>query len=354
MSDRDAICARETARVESDMALQRTLSKLKQENAELSAGLAEERDSRRRQEEELTHEHQWRSSLEEELQVQLKLREQAERALLEVEKRLESVEVEQRKLCAVESARAQGLKEVSQLREEIVELCSALEMERARVKQLEAGRGMSAHFQEALAREQSDLTALRNLLSNALKERDDALEKALRLQDVNRSVEELHEQLAQATADREELNSKLGQQQRNFVSLQSTLTALYTGVKSGRLSEDLLQELRGATWGSRTPSPPPERHSEEPQCFSEEPVAYPVLGGIVSSPLRASRKLATMGEGSSEAAPVPMRPNQVAIHQENWESPSRRATPSPSRSPMAPVSAASGLPLLPRGKDSPK
>ena len=25
---------------------------------------------------------------------------------------------------------------------------------------------------------------------------------------------------------------------------------------------------------------------EEPQCFSEEPVAYPVLGGIVSSPLR--------------------------------------------------------------------
>ncbi|CAE7832977.1 unnamed protein product, partial [Symbiodinium necroappetens] len=73
---------------------------------------------------------------------------------------------------------------------------------------------------------------------------------------------------------------------------------------------------------------------------------------------RASRKLATMGEGSSEAAPVPMRPNQVAIHQENWESPSRRATPSPSRSPMAPakpqVSAASGLPLLPRGKDSPK
>eukprot|EP00439_Symbiodinium_sp_Y106_P065594 s953_g10.t1 len=139
---------------------------------------------------ELTHEHQWRSSLEEELQVQLKLREQAERALLEVEKRLESVEVEQRKLCAVESARAQGLKEVSQLREEIVELCSALEMERARVKQLEAGRGMSAHFQEALAREQSDLTALRNLLSNALKERDDALEKALRLQDVNRSVED--------------------------------------------------------------------------------------------------------------------------------------------------------------------
>eukprot|EP00439_Symbiodinium_sp_Y106_P013673 s953_g1.t4 len=66
----------------------------------------------------------------------------------------------------------------------------------------------------------------------------------------------------------------------------------------------------------------------------------------------ASRKLATMGEGFSEAAPVPMRLNQAAIHQEtNWESPSRRATPSPSRSPMAPVSTACGLPLLPRGKD---
>eukprot|EP00439_Symbiodinium_sp_Y106_P053809 s953_g7.t1 len=52
-----------------------------------------------------------------------------------------------------------------------------------------------------------------------------------------------------------ELNSKLGQQQRDFVSLQSTLTALYTGVKSGRLSEDLLQELRGATCGSRSGAP---------------------------------------------------------------------------------------------------
>ncbi|CAL1139898.1 unnamed protein product [Cladocopium goreaui] len=143
--------------------------------------------------------------LQEEIQVEQRLRHEAEDALAEVERRLGSVEVEQQKICLVENDRAKSRAELLKAREEILDLTAKLEVERHRVRKLEAAKSNGeGRLQEAEAREQSDLKALRTLLSSTMRERDEALDKALRLQGVNRSVEELHSVLAKAIQDREQ------------------------------------------------------------------------------------------------------------------------------------------------------
>eukprot|EP00913_Durusdinium_trenchii_P014656 g13750.t1 len=147
--------------------------------------------------------------------VQKRLRQEAEDSLAEVERRLGSIEVEQKKICLVETDRAKQRAENLQLREEILDLTAKLEVERYRVRKLEGGTAAASGLSptagpeskrlrlHAEAREQSDLMALRTLLSTTMRERDEALEKALRLQRVNRSLQELHQLLEKAMQDRE-------------------------------------------------------------------------------------------------------------------------------------------------------
>ncbi|CAJ1380986.1 unnamed protein product [Effrenium voratum] len=236
---------------EAEISMQQGVDALRQQCLELQRGLENERAQRlqmetvkfpnqlKQVEEELVQERRWRQGLEEELQVQQSLRVQAESSLSEVERRLESVELEHKKLCLVENERHQRGAEVARLREELVELTALLEVERHRVKKLEAARGEGdERLRDAMARERSDDLALRKLLAAAQQERDEAMERSLRMQDVHRMVEEVHSQLAKAM-DREKLDSKLGDQQ-SLQNLQSTL--------------ELVQQLRVDT---RPPSPSP-------------------------------------------------------------------------------------------------
>eukprot|EP00435_Cladocopium_sp_Y103_P034098 s6_g8.t1 len=76
--------------------------------------------------------------LQEEIQVEQRLRHEAEDAMAEVERRLGSVEVEQQKICLVENDRAKSRAELLKAREEILDLTAKLEVERHRVRKLEA------------------------------------------------------------------------------------------------------------------------------------------------------------------------------------------------------------------------
>jgi len=268
--ERDLCRAREVELVEAESKSQGTLRRLQRESSDLKACLEDERAARHhletvaateraRLEEELARERHSLMLLQEEIQVEQRLRHEAEDALAQVERRLGSVEVEQQKICLVENDRAKSRAELLKAREEILDLTAKLEVERHKVRKLEAAKSNGeGRLQEAEAREQSDLKALRTLLSSTMRERDEALDKALRLQGVNRSVEELHNVLAKAIQDREQLDLQLDQQQ-DFVTLQSSL--------------DLVEQLR-----AEIPSP-----TRKPQATAgcEE---LPSPGGVRTAP----------------------------------------------------------------------
>lgn len=267
--ERDLCRAREVELVEAESKSQGALRRLQRELSELQSSLEDERGARHhletvawpkeraRLEEDLARERRCLIHLQDEIQVEQRLRLEAEDALAEVERRLASVEVEQYKICQVENDRAKNRAELLRAREEILDLTAKLEVERHRIRKLEAAKNSGeGRLAEAEAREQSDLKAIRTLLSSTMRERDEALDKALRLQGVNRSVEELHGMLAKAIRDREKLNMKLDQQQQDFVTLQSTL--------------DLVEQLR-----AEIPSPASKRAKATLEGLSEETQSPP-------------------------------------------------------------------------------
>lgn len=308
--ERDLCRAREVELVEAESKSQGTLRRLQRESSDLKACLEDERAARHhletvaateraRLEEELARERHSLMLLQEEIQVEQRLRHEAEDALAQVERRLGSVEVEQQKICLVENDRAKSRAELLKAREEILDLTAKLEVERHKVRKLEAAKSNGeGRLQEAEAREQSDLKALRTLLSSTMRERDEALDKALRLQGVNRSVEELHNVLAKAIQDREQLDLQLDQQQ-DFVTLQSSL--------------DLVEQLRAeipsptrkpqATAGcEELPSPGGVRMAQGVN-IRVEPVASPkdmVVQQAGSSPRSPSTSMVSTSYGTPQ------------------------------------------------------
>mmetsp|Transcript_7845 Transcript_7845/g.17645 ORF Transcript_7845/g.17645 Transcript_7845/m.17645 type:complete len:780 (+) Transcript_7845:54-2393(+) len=298
--ERDLCRAREVELVEAESKSQGTLRRLQRESSDLKACLEDERAARHhletvaateraRLEEELARERHCLMLLQEEIQVEQRLRHEAEDALAEVERRLGSVEVEQQKICLVENDRAKSRAELLKAREEILDLTAKLEVERHRVRKLEAAKSNGeGRLQEAEAREQSDLKALRTLLSSTMRERDEALDKALRLQGVNRSVEELHSVLAKAIQDREQLNLQLDQQQ-DFVTLQSSL--------------DLVEQLR-AEIPSPTRKPQATAGCEElPSPGKDGVKSWSPEANIRVAPVASPKDMVVQQAGSSPRSP---------------------------------------------------
>lgn len=301
--ERDLCRAREVELVEAESKSQGTLRRLQRECSDLKACLEDERAARQhletvawpteraRLEEELARERHCLMLLQEEIQVEQRLRHEAEDAMAEVERRLGSVEVEQQKICLVENDRAKSRAELLKAREEILDLTAKLEVERHRVRKLEAAKSNGeGRLQEAEVREQSDLKALRTLLSSTMRERDEALDKALRLQGVNRSVEELHGVLAKAIQDREKLNLQLDQQQQDFVTLQSSL--------------DLVEQLRAEIPSPARKQPQATAGCEElPSPGGDGVKSWTPEANIRAAPVASPKDMVVQQAGSSPRSP---------------------------------------------------